>query len=70
MKYKCREYSRHYSIQMAKTCKHQRISLENRLAELESLITSNSNDQLLKEYSLCKLELESLYEYITSGIIL
>ena len=39
-------------------------------AELESLITLNSNDQLLKEYSSCKLELESLYEYITSGIIL
>ena len=55
---------------MAKTRKRRRISLEKRIAELESLITSNSNDQLLKEYSSCKLELESLYEYITSGIIL
>ena len=70
MKYKCREYSRNYSIQMAKTRKRRHISLEKRVAELESLITSNSNDQLLKEYSSCKLELESLYEYITSGIIL
>ena len=51
MKYKCREYSRNYSIQMAKTLKRQRISLEKKLAELESLITSNSNDKLLKEYS-------------------
>ena len=65
MKYKCMEYSRHYSIQMAKTHKRRRISLEKRVAELESLITSNSNDQLLKEYSSCKLELESLCEYIT-----
>ena len=70
MKYKRREYSRNYSIQMAKTRKRRRISLEKRVAELESLITSNSNNQLLKEYSSCKLELESLYEYITSGIIL
>ena len=70
MKYKCREYSRNYSIQMAKTRKRQHISLEKRVAELERLITSNSNDQLLKEYSSCKLELESLYEYITSEIIL
>ena len=65
MKYKCREYSRNYSIQMAKTRKRRRISLEKRVAELESLIASNSNDQLLKEYSSCKLELGSLYEYIT-----
>ena len=55
---------------MAKTRKPQHISLEKRAAELERLITSNSNDQLLKEYSSCKLEVESLYEYITSGIIL
>ena len=55
---------------MAKTGKCRRISLEERVAELESLITSNSNAQLLKEYSSCKLELASLNEYITSGIIL
>ena len=55
---------------MAKTRKCRRTSFEKRVAELESLITSNSNDQLLKEYSSFKLELESLYEYITSGIIL
>ena len=70
MKYKCREYSRNYLIQMAKTRKRRRISLEKKVVELESLITLNSNDQLRKEYSSCKLELESLYEYITSGIIL
>ena len=69
MKYKRREYSRNYSIQMAKTRKCRGISFEKRVAELESLITSNSSDQLLKEYSSCKLELEFFYEYITSGII-
>ena len=55
---------------MAKTRKRRRISLEKSVAELESLITSNSSDELLKEYSSCKLELESLYECITSGTIL
>ena len=39
MKYKCGEYSRNYSIQMAKTHKRRCISLEKRVAELESLIT-------------------------------
>ena len=48
-KYKCRKYSRNYSIQMAKTRKRRLISLEKRVAELEGLITSNSSDQLLKE---------------------
>ena len=55
---------------MAKTRKRRCISLEKRVAELESLITLNSSDQLLKEYRSCKMELESLYEYITLGIIL
>ena len=55
MKYKCGEYFRNYSIQMAKTRKRQRISLEKRVAELESLIATNSSDQLLKEYSSCRL---------------
>ena len=55
---------------MAKTRRRRPISLEKRVAELESLITSKSSDQLLKEYSSCKLKLESLDECITSGIIL
>ena len=57
MEYKYREYSRNYSIPMAKTRKRRRIFLQKRVAELESLITSISSDQLLKEYNSCELEL-------------
>ena len=61
MKCKCKEHSRNYSIQMAKTRKHPRVVLEKKVAELASLITSISSDELLKEYNLCKLELDQVF---------
>ena len=70
MKYKCREFSRSYSIKKAKERKSRRISLEKRIAELESLISSSSSQELLNEYNECKSDLETLYDYITAGIIL
>ena len=45
-------------------------STRKRLANLEGLISSNSNLDLLEEYNKCKSDLESLYNYITVGIIL
>ena len=33
-------------------------------------LTTASNDQLINDYNKCKEELESLYDYITDGIIL
>ena len=50
--------------------KARRLALEKRLANLEGLISSNSSCDLLEEYSKCKSDLESLYNYITAGIIL
>ena len=68
MKYK----SRSYLIQMAETRKRRYISLEIRSAELESLIKSNRIQVInfLKNTGHVRsIELESLYEYISSGII-
>ena len=70
VKYKCREFSRSYSIKKARERKSRRISLEKRIAELESLISSSSSQELLDEYNKCKSDLETIYDYITAGIIL
>ena len=68
--FKCREYARNYSIRVAKMRKSRRIFLERKVAELEILIASNSDDQVHKEYNQYKIELETLYNYITAGLIL
>ena len=70
VKYKCREFSRSYFIKKAKERKSRLISLVKRIAELESLISSSSSQELLDEYNKCKYDLEILYDYITAGIIL
>ena len=70
IKYKCRGFSRNFSIKMSKERKARRLALEMRLTNLEGQISSNSSHDLLEEYSKCKSDLESLYNYITAGIIL
>ena len=70
LKFKCREYARNYFIRVAKMRKSRRIFLERKVAELEILIASNSDDQVHKEYNQYKIELETLYNYITAGLIL
>ena len=70
MKFKCREFSRNYSIQKSKERKLKRLSLEKRIADLENSISSNSSQEVLDEYHKCKSDLETLYDYITAGIIL
>ena len=70
MKYKCREFSRSYSIKKAKERKSRCILLEKRIAELQSLISFSSSQELLDEYNKCKCDLKTLYNYITARIIL
>ena len=70
LKFKCREYARNYSMRAAKMRKSRRIFLERKVAELEVLIASNSDDQVHKEYNQYKMEFETLYDYITAGLIL
>ena len=69
VKYKCRAFSRSYSIKKAKERKSRCISLEKRITELESLTSSSFSQELLDEYNECKSDLETLYDYITAGII-
>ena len=46
------------------------MELENRLAELENMITANSSEEVITEYNNCKSDLETLYNYITAGIVM
>ena len=57
VKYKCREFSQSCSIKKAKERKSRRISLEKRIAELESLISYSSSQELLNEYKKLNLTL-------------
>ena len=57
LKYKCREFSRNYSVQKSKERKHRRTFLEKKVTELESQILLNSSDHLINEYHQYKSEL-------------
>ena len=46
------------------------MELENRLAELENIITTNSTEEVITVYNNCKSDLEALYNYMTEGIIM
>ena len=70
VKYKCKNLSWKISIEKSRERKSRRVELENRLAELESMITTNSNEEVITEYDNCKSDLETLYNYITAGIIM
>ena len=70
VKYKCRDLSRKISIEKSRERKSRRVELENRLAELENMITTNFSEEVITEYNNCKSHLETLYNYITAGIIM
>ena len=70
VKYKCRDLSRKISIEKSRERRLRRVELENRLAELENMITTNPSEEVITEYSNCKSDLETLYNYITVGIIM
>ena len=65
-----RQFGKKISIDKAKMRKARRLKLESELKESEEQLTTNSNDQLIDDCNKCKEELESLYDYITDGIIL
>ena len=70
VKYKCRDLSRKSSIEKSRERRVRRVELENRLAELENMITTNPSEEVITEYSNCRSDLETLYNYITVGIIM
>ena len=70
LKFKFREFSRSFSIQKSKEKKARRCELEKRLTELECSFSTNHNSNMLEEYHKCKSELDTLYDYMTAGLII
>ena len=44
--------------------------MEKRLTELECSLSINHDNNILEEYHKCKSELDTLYDYITAGLII
>ena len=65
-----RQFSKKFSINKAKKRNARRLELESKVKEFKEQLTTASNDQLFNDYNKCKEKLESLYDYITDGIIL
>ena len=59
-----------YSKEKGHEHKSRRSFLEKKVKTLELEITAESSEELLEEYHTYKNELESVYNYITEGIIL
>ena len=70
VKYKCRDLSRKISIEKSRERKSRRVELENRLAELENIITTTSSEEVITVYNNCKSDLEALYNYVTEDILM
>ena len=50
--------------------KGKRLNLEKKVKGLELQISSESSEELLQENNKCKNELDTIYDYMTEGIIL
>ena len=70
LKYRMRQYSMKVAKQKAHDRKSKRLNLEKKVKCLELQISSKSSDELLQEYNKCKNDLDTIYDYITEGIIL
>ena len=65
-----RQFARRYSFDKARGRREKRKNLEQKVKELESLISTGAEECSLQEYNKCKQDLEEIYNYITEGIIL
>ena len=65
-----RQFAQRYSIDKARGRREKRKALEQKVKELESLLSIEAEECSLQEYNKCKQDLEEIYNYITEGIIL
>ena len=70
LKYRMRQFAQRYSIDKARGLREKRKALEQKVKELESLISTGAEGCSLQEYNKCKQDLEEIYNYITEGIVL
>ena len=65
-----RQFARRHSIDKARRRREKRKASEQKVKELESLISTGAEECSLQEYNKCKQDLKEIYNYITEGIIL
>ena len=70
LKYRMRQYSMKVAKQKTRDGKGKMLNLEQKVKSLELKICSKSSEELLQEYNKSKNELDTIYDYITEGIIL
>ena len=69
-KYNIRKLTIKYSKERAKHRRESRANLEKRVKFYEDNLNSNSDNSFMKEYQDAKVELETMYNHITKGIII
>ena len=71
LKHKIFRFSKQYANEQAEKRKAKRVSLEEKVQQLEQQIVDSEtpSETLISEYENTKKELERIYDYITSGII-
>ena len=69
-KFKMKVFSRNYSINEKSVSKKAREQLGLKLKQLPAVITTSSNNSLLKEFEDSKHKLEELYDSITNCLII
>ena len=69
-KYRMRQFAWRYSIDEARGHQENRKALEQKVKELENLISTGAEEYSLQDLNKCKQDLEEIYNYITEGIIL
>ena len=70
LSYRMRQYSMKVAKQKAHDRKGERLNLEKKVKSLELQVSSESSEELLQEDNKCKNELDTIYDYISEGIIL
>ena len=70
LKYRMTQFARRYSIDKARGRREKRKDLEQKVKELQSLISTGAGECSLQEYNKCKQDLEEIYNYIAEDIIL
>ena len=70
LSYRKRQYSMKVAKQKAHERKGERLNLEKKIRSLELQVSSGSSEELLQGDNKYKKELDTIYDYITEGIIL
>ena len=70
LEYRIRLTTKEYASKRSIERRKMRQDLENKVKELENLMTTDGDEQMVIQYKKCNSEFEAMYDHITQGIIL